>query len=115
MAYTEPPDFNAGDIWDRDDVQTYIIDNIKALFDLLSLSGSALTLEPDDLVVGTSEGTLGTLSLDDGDLVTARAGAISALAPADDGDILELVSGAPTWESPPAPSIDHISYFIFGG
>ena len=114
MAYTEPPDIASGDIWDRDDFQTYIVDNIVALKALISTGAASLTLTADDLVVGTSAGTLGTLDVDDGDLIIGTSGAVATLSVGENNEVLTASSDEVTWATIAAPTIDHILYFALG-
>ena len=97
MGYTVPPNVTSGDTWDLDDFNTYVVDNITALYALLSESAATLSLGTDYVVVGSDDDTIQGLQLGTGDLVVGSASGVTTLGPGSNGQILGVVSGVPAY------------------
>ena len=110
MAYTEPPvgGFSAGDIATVSDVNTYIVENIRALNARLGQGGQSLILSANQIVIGNARGEAAGLTIPNGALLVGTNGAPTVLRPGRAGQVLTMRSGTPRWENPtfiPNPAI----------
>ena len=92
MAYTPIPTIVAGERWDEDDIQLYIIDNLNFLNSQLG-GGPGETFDVDELVVGGPGGVLQGLQLTTGDLVVGGATAPVAFPVGPNGQVLMASGG----------------------
>ena len=102
MAYTEPPvgGFSAGDIATVSDVNTYIVENIRALNARLGQGGQSLILRANQVVIGNARGEAAGLTIPSGALLVGTSGAPTTLRPGNTGQVLTMRGGTPRWESP---------------
>ena len=107
MAYTEPPNVQAGDTWTAEDFQKYVLDNIIALNDSIG-GGGGTTFDTDDVVTGSGTGLEAT-QVQKGGIVYGTGTDIAVLAPGRTGQVLESDgSGNLSYESPVA--LDSVFY-----
>ena len=97
MGYTVPSNVVSGETWDLDDFNTFVVDNITALYALLSASVATLSLGVDNIVVGSADDTLSGLELDTGYLVVGSSSGVTTLAPGSNGQVLSVESEVPSY------------------
>ena len=112
MGYTVPPNVTSGDTWDLDDFNTYVVDNITALYALLSASAVTLSLGTDYVVIGSDDDTIQGLQLATGDLVVGSSSGVTTLGPGSNGQVLGIASGVPAYIDLDIP--EHLFYSLGG-
>ena len=90
----------AGDEWDLDDFKLWIIDNIRAIHALYSLTTPGNTQQVNEVVIGDTGGTITGVALPNGGLLIGTAGAPIALAAGSFGQRLLIASGVVYWGAP---------------
>lgn len=95
--YTHPPTPEAGVTWDANDVLEYIVNNIRALHEILTEGSSANTFPANAVIVGGA--MLTALALSRGDIIVGGSGSVEKLGVGANGTVLSVASGVPSWRS----------------
>ena len=99
MSYTEPQPAIAGETWSAERINRDIVENIKALYALLS-GGNTGTFQTNQVLIGSSSGAPQGLTLNKGELLVGTTGAPAALTRGRNGQILMVRGGTPQWRTP---------------
>lgn len=101
MAWTVPPVLTAGTEWDYADFQTYVLDNLQAIYDQVTSEGFGLSGDANDVFVGSSDNTAVALELGDGDLLIGGSSGVEVLDAAGRGVfVLQCNGGTVSWVEP---------------
>ena len=96
MPYTEPKRVQAGETWDANRWNTEVVENIKALYALLS-GGSSTGFRINQVLIGSTSGAPQGLTLTNGALIVGTNNAPTALPLGTPGQILVVNQGDISW------------------
>ena len=94
------PPVVAGDEWTREDFNCFIVNNLNALYALLTGAAPSNTFSTHEVLIGLTGGAIGGLDVGDGEMVRGTVGAPESFGPPAANDVLQGIGGVPTWAAP---------------